>query len=512
MSEAVRAPATFEFARGAFLRVVGALYVVAFAALYDQAPGLIGSRGLLPLPERLARLTELFGDGRILRAPTAFWCAASDGAIAAVAGVGVAAGCALLCGVLPRVAAVVAWAAFLSFAALENGSCDPTFFDWPFDLLTLEVGFLAPFLASGGLRPRDAAATPVNRIARGLLVCVLFRLMFGSALLKLSLGQEAWRSGDAVRHFVLTCPSPTGWAAAVHRAPPAVSVAATYAALATELATPFFYFGPRRARHVAAAVGVAFMAAIAAVANFRGLNVMTSALLLLLVDDAAWRGLAARRRRRAVAAEPPAPPVVRSDGLWRAVLFVPVAVTLLVAGANRVADQATGRFPLERTLPGPVARLAGDFRLVARYDLFGLVAAERPVVVVEGSADGKTWLAYEPRSIPARVDRPPARIAPSTSYLDFLLWGAPFGPLEDRLRWLGPLARRLLEGAPDVRRLFAVDPFPDDPPRYVRATLWRYAYADAEGRARGDHWRREAAGVYAPAVILRDGALVLAGG
>jgi len=41
------------------------------------------------------------------------------------------------------------------------------------------------------------------------------------------------------------------------------------------------------------------------------------------------------------------------------------------------------------------------------------------------------------------------------------------------------------QGEPSVRSLFAVDPFGDDPPAFVRACVFRYRFADPEGRARG---------------------------
>ena len=52
-------------------------------------------------------------------------------------------------------------------------------------------------------------------------------------------------------------------------------------------------------------------------------------------------------------------------------------------------------------------------------------------------------------------------------------------------RWLPALLVRLQEGEPSVRRLFAVDPFGDDPPGFVRACVFRYRFAGPEARARG---------------------------
>jgi hypothetical protein len=56
---------------------------------------------------------------------------------------------------------------------------------------------------------------------------------------------------------------------------------------------------------------------------------------------------------------------------------------------------------------------------------------------------------------------------------------------------------------PDVLALFAANPFPQGPPRQVRAVLWQYWFTSlAEKRQHGLWWRRELLGLYAPAIEL----------
>ncbi len=50
--------------------------------------------------------------------------------------------------------------------------------------------------------------------------------------------------------------------------------------------------------------------------------------------------------------------------------------------------------------------------------------------------------------------------------------------------------------------LFAANPFPDHPPKLVRAVIWEYRFTDA-GDPSGAWWRREWRGVYAPTVSGR---------
>jgi hypothetical protein len=50
----------------------------------------------------------------------------------------------------------------------------------------------------------------------------------------------------------------------------------------------------------------------------------------------------------------------------------------------------------------------------------------------------------------------------------------------------------------------AENPFPDTPPRYVRATLYDYSFTDhTTKRSEGTWWSREWKGIYCPAISLR---------
>ena len=64
---------------------------------------------------------------------------------------------------------------------------------------------------------------------------------------------------------------------------------------------------------------------------------------------------------------------------------------------------------------------------------------------------------------------------------------------------------KLLQGSPPVLGLLADNPFPQKPPRYVRALVYDYRFTDRAERARtGRWWRRELKGLYCPVLSLRD--------
>ena len=87
--------------------------------------------------------------------------------------------------------------------------------------------------------------------------------------------------------------------------------------------------------------------------------------------------------------------------------------------------------------------------------------------------------------------------------LDWQMWFASLGTFEQN-PWFGRFLLRLLEGSPDVLGLLEHNPFPNRPPRYIRASFYRYHFTNfAERRESGGWWRREARGLYCPALSLQ---------
>ena len=56
--------------------------------------------------------------------------------------------------------------------------------------------------------------------------------------------------------------------------------------------------------------------------------------------------------------------------------------------------------------------------------------------------------------------------------------------------------------------LFANDPFPGEPPKYIRAVLYRYSFAKG-GNAKGVFWNRQRIGdTWLPAMSVDDPQLI----
>jgi hypothetical protein len=152
-----------------------------------------------------------------------------------------------------------------------------------------------------------------------------------------------------------------------------------------------------------------------------------------------------------------------------------------------------------------VTQAIAPLEIVNSYGLFAVMTTTRPEIVVEGSNDGSTWLAYDFKYKPGDLRRRPVWVQPHQPRLDWQMWFAALGDYQSD-PWIVHFMGRLLEGSPEVLRMLADNPFPVAPPRYVRAMLYEYRFTTpAEKKATGDWWSRGLKGVYVPAVGLRDG-------
>jgi hypothetical protein len=158
-------------------------------------------------------------------------------------------------------------------------------------------------------------------------------------------------------------------------------------------------------------------------------------------------------------------------------------------------------------LPGAVRSLmtlTSPFGIANSYGLFAVMTTSRPEIIVEGSNDGATWNAYEFKYKPGDLYRSLPVVAPHQPRLDWQMWFAALGTYRDN-PWFINFAARLLQGSRSVLDLLAYNPFPDAPPRFVRAMIYDYRFTDWDTRRRtGAIWRRELMGTYLRQISLAD--------
>jgi hypothetical protein len=83
------------------------------------------------------------------------------------------------------------------------------------------------------------------------------------------------------------------------------------------------------------------------------------------------------------------------------------------------------------------------------------------------------------------------------------MWFAALGRVETT-PWFQSFLARLLEGSPEVLALLENNPFPEEPPKYIRAVLDNYTFTPPEEREHsGAIWNREPLAIYCPPASLR---------
>lgn len=488
-------PQTFHAARWLFIQLIAAVYIIAFVSFGVQVDGLIGSSGIEPAGEFLKYVSEQIGPERYRLVPTLCWFDASDATLRAPCWGGAGVALLALFGVLTAPALLLAWSFYLSLASVAG-----VFLSFQWDILLLEAGFLAIFLAPVRLAPGLGRAAAPSPAALLLMRWLLFRLMFMSGLVKLLSGDEAWWNLTALTVHYQTQPLPTWTAWYAHQLPLWFQKFSCGAMFVIELAVPFLILAPRRLRHLGCALLLFLQLLIAGTGNYTFFNLLTVALCVMLLDDALLGRLMPQRLRACVipdaSSAPPGPGRVR-----RALVALLVLIVVPVSALQTWARISPRNIPDAGV---SVLRWTQPLRSINVYGLFSIMTMTRPEIVVEGSNDLREWRAYEFRYKPGDLNRRPAFVAPHQPRLDWQMWFAALGDVR-RNPWFVNFVERLLEGSPDVLALLERNPFPDSPPRYLRATLYEYRFTTPVAREiSGAWWQRERLGAYLPPVSLES--------
>ena len=512
-------PPTYFWARRWFLSTLGLVYLIAFVSLWTQIDGLVGANGILPISDYLSLARSEIGSKAVWILPTLCWINSSNTFLHFLCGGGVVLSLLLICRIAPAISLGILFVFYLSLSIAGQ-----TFLGFQWDILLLETGFLAIFFEPWQLWPREnpgstIPATAVSPVALFLLKFLLFKLMFMSGVVKLTSGDNAWGWADhsfhwsaltALDYHYWTQPLPTVFAWFADKHPEWFKKFSVAFCLVVEIIVPFFIWAPRRLRLSAVTLLFALQIAIAVTGNYCFFNLLTIALCLLLIDDASWERVLHGRRRSGALQEATrrnangGTRFVVSHNLTYGSNWAATAILIVTLPLNLWLCYTALRPEVD--WPKPLAASYAyiePLRIANGYGLFRVMTKERPEIQVEGSADGIDWLTYDFKWKPGKVNRAPSWCAPHQPRLDWQMWFAALGGRRQE-QWFGNFVVRLLQNEPAVTRLLARNPFPDKPPRYIRAILFKYQFTTSEEhRATGAWWKRREIGEFFPEASLR---------
>lgn len=458
-------------------RGMAAIYLVAFIAVLRQFKPLLGEHGLLPVPAFLKR-------AGFREAPSIFQWKYSDRLLDITAWTGLIVSA---CAVLGLTEAGPIW---LSLAAwlllyvlyLSIVNVGQSFFGFGWESMLLEAGFFTAFLGPSHVRP---SILPIL-----ILRWMLFRTEIGAGLIKLR-HDSCWRDLTCLYYHYETQPLPNPLSWHFHRLPRAFHRFSVLFSHFVQVIVPFGLFAPQPIASIAAALIIFHQLWLIVSGNYSWLNWLTAVLGAAGLSDSVLRWIVPLN----------APPLAHRPSAFEAILYfvgigavvfsVPPVMNLF--SKNQIMNYSYNRFHLVNT-----------------YGAFGSVGRERYEIVMEGTSDrvitpATEWKEYGFKAKPGDLKRMAPQVAPYHLRLDWLIWFLPFkvavtgrGILVRGYDvWFVRFVQRLLGGEPATVRLMGRNPFPEQPPVFIRALFYRYRYTDwKQKRDTGAWWTRELLGIY----------------
>ncbi|HVM89863.1 MAG TPA: lipase maturation factor family protein, partial [Puia sp.] len=266
-----------------------------------------------------------------------------------------------------------------------------------------------------------------------------------------------------------------------------------------ELIAPWFMFWPRIGRLSAGIIIVLFQFVIILSGNLSFLNWLTIIPALACFDDRFWSKLLPEKivvmsRRVSGQVEESRPMIIISWIITSLIVLLSIQPVINMMSPGQIMN--TSYDPLD---------------LVNTYGAFGSVGEERTNVVFEGTMDDTTndnavWKPYIYKGLPVLLDKMPPQIAPYPLRLDWQMWFASMSTAEE-YPWTYHLVWKLLHNDPAATSLFANNPFPDKPPRFIRAELYRYKFAQP-GNLQRQWWIRKFIGDWMPVLSADNPQLI----
>lgn len=461
-----------------FIKLLAIVYFIAFYSLSSQIIPLIGENGILPLKEYLQNAN--------FKLPTLFWLNSDDYTIQYICTGGVLLSVLLFFGFFPTLILVLLWMFYLSLVVAGQ-----EFLAFQWDNLLLETGFLSIFLPPICKR-FISPAEPIKLVVVFFKI-LIFKLMFMSGVVKITSGDIAWRDFTALTYHYFTQPIPNPVAYYFNFLPLWFHKISCLFMFFIELITPLFVFSKRKLRIISFVFLLALQVMILISGNYCFFNCLTLFLCVFLIDDLVWLNLF--------------PFLNKIDAkkykFIPVKLFYPFVFVIIFTTVIQIFGLQWSPSPLPKSLLNLYYSII-PFRSFNTYGLFAVMTKSRPEIILEGSNDRLNWKAYEFKYKVGDEKRMPPFVAPHQPRLDWQMWFAALSDYKSN-PWFLNLCSKILEGNESVLRLIKVNPFPDVPPRYLRALVYDYKFADINTKKNLKvWWIRELKGMYCPLMYIEE--------
>ncbi|XP_033124611.1 lipase maturation factor 2-like [Anneissia japonica] len=578
---------SIAFTKNAFLWCMSAVYLMAFASIYHQAPGLYGNNGILPIKNRL--LESLKGS----RTPEdAFYERPTLLLLVYRIGLDYESGFEFICilGILCSFICMVSkmlrdsfMFAVLWFLYLSIYQVGQTFMWFQWDILLLEAGFLTIIVAPMNMfKSHDPKPRQHDAITMWLVKWLLFRLMFASGIVKLTSQCPTWWGLTALDwHYESQCiPTPLAWY--MHHLPQWFNALSTAVVYVIEIVLPFLFFAPiRNLRIFAAIMQIKLMTIIFMTGNYNFFNILTVVLNISLLDDRFFRKEEPKKSKIGKNEFTRILSLVVSCIVYFAILYGTIYFFDLRINTSKYSIESRINFTeagffkaVRKIMPFTIhmavislmSEILGAFyrcivleksllsklwstmqcvaisaiaiymftislvphtavdntaqrnlwpivsewhqrtdhlQITSSYGLFRRMTGVggRPEIIIEGRQNHQLqWKAYDFLYKPGNLSQPPPFVAPHQPRLDWQMWFAALGSYQYN-PWFLNLVYRLLQGKQEVVDLIGPSPFPDKPPKYIRAKHYNYHYTRVNSNTK-DWWTSDKEEEYLPSVHL----------
>jgi hypothetical protein len=464
------------------LRVLGLTYFAAFLSLILQFDYLLGSNGLTPVQDAV----PAFSWERFLELPTVFYFNQSDAFMLSLAAIGVLISFLVLIGFANVPILIYNWFIYLSFVNVGQ-----VWYGYGWEIQLVETGFLAIFFAPlidpRPFRENYAPPEPIIWLFRWLA----FRIYIGSGLIKLR-GVQCWEKLTCLDRFFQTQPIPNPISPWMHYLPSPIQKIGVLYTHFVQLLMPFTAMLENRGRQIRNWGGVLMISlqiVLILTGNFAFLNWLTIVPVIAMLDD---RFILQRLPETVSEKLVQMIPENGSISDLRHAANILIALLVIVLSVPVVVNLASQNQAMNTSF--------NNWNVVNTYGAFGSIREKRTEIVLEGTSSENlsdpTWREYDFRHKPDQENDPLTQVAPYQPRIAWQMWFASFSE-PGREPWLLHLSYKLLHNDPTGLKAVKENPFPEEPPEYIRAKIYRF---EMQPPLEENTWEREELGTWMPPI------------